>query len=188
MIYICSHKPDKIPYKLDCTYKIVDNNNSDLPENYRHLRGMKQIWEMKNLPEEIGIFQHRRYLECNSIPESYDIVVPNNFCICQMRSQYGSCHKLEDLDLVEKIIDEPKFSEYIRISNNHQCYWHNIFICRKDFFIKYCDFLFTVLNAYYEINGDRDVCFLAERIGSYFIWKNIPKENIYISKTIILSK
>lgn len=185
MIFVCTHKTPA--YKLDCPNVVIDNNNSSLPITYRHLRGMLQIL-MGSIPDEVGIFQQRKRLEATTIPEGYDIVVPNNFCVCQIRSQYGSCHHIEDLDLVEKIIDEKEFSDYIRIPMNKECWWHNVFICKKDFFIQYCNFLFTVLNEYYNINGDRDICFLAERIGSYFIWKNIPRDKIYVSKTITYAR
>ena len=184
MVYICSHKPDKIPYKLNCPYEIIDNNNSDLSENYRHLRGMKQIWEMKNLPDEIGIFQHRRYLECNCIPEGYDIVAPNNFCICHMKNQYASCHNIKDIEIAERIIG-PDFTKYINIPSNKEEYWHNIFIMKKTDYQKYCEFLFSVLTEHDILaESDKDDCFLAERIGSYWIWKNIPKERRFVTKTI----
>lgn len=183
MIYICSHNPDKIPYKLNCPYEIIDNNNSELSENYRHLRGMKQIWEMKNLPDEIGIFQHRRYLECNCIPEGYDVVVSNDFPPFHMKNQYASCHNVKDIEIAEKIIG-PDFIKYINLPNN-KGYYHNMFIMRKSDYQKYCEFLFSVLTEHDILAGsDVDDDKLAERITSYWIWKNFPKDKIFQAKTI----
>ena len=184
MIYVCTHKEEPA-YELDCPYEIVHNYNSGLPETYRHLRGMLQIL-MHPLPDEVGIFQHRRYLSVTTIPEGYDVVVPNNFAgPMQVYLQYSWWHHVEDLDLVEKILDDKDFSSYLRINNNNECYWDNMFIMRKTDFIRYSNFLFSTLNEYVKRKGDaRDVCFLAERLGSYWIWKNITKERRYVVRTI----
>lgn len=182
MIFVCTHKEPA--YTLDCPHEIINNRQSNLSETYRHLRGMLQILK-GTIPDEVGIFQQRKRLKDTSIPQGYDAVVPNNFCVCQIRAQYANCHHIEDLDLVEKIIDEAEFSRYIRIPNNKECYWDNMFILKRDDFIQYCNFLFSILNEYYNRNGDRDICFLAERIGSYWIWKNIPKDKIFISPRIV---
>lgn len=185
MIYICSHKPEQVPYKIHCPIEIIDNSKSSLPEDYRHLRGMQQVLQL-DLPDEIGIYQHRRFMEYGSIPEGYDCVVPKDFPAFQIRNQYAACHHIEDLDMCEKIIDDPEFSRYIRTITDEQ-YFHNIFILRKEDYIKYCSFLFTVFDEYEKrTGGTRDVAFLAERLGSYWIWKNIPKEKRFVTKTITL--
>ena len=181
MIYVCTHIEPS--YTLDCPYEIIDNTKSGLPESYRHLRGMLQVL-MKPLPDEIGIFQRRRYLPTTEIPQGYDCVVPKDFPNFNIRQQYGAYHCIADFDLVESIVNEKDFSEYVRTVSDEQ-YFHNIFILKKDDYIRYCNFLFSVLNEYVNRKGDaRDVCFLAERLGSYWIWKNIPKEKRYVVKTI----
>lgn len=184
MIYVCTHKEEPA-YKLDCPYEVIHNFNSGLPETYRHLRGILQIL-MKHIPDEVGVFQHRRYLSVTEIPEGYDCVVPHNFCgPMQVYSQYCWCHHKEDIDLLEDIISDKDFSSYIRMNNNNECYWDNMFILRKPDFIRYCNFLFSTLNEYVDRKGDaRDVCFLAERIGSFFIWKNFSKDKIYVANRI----
>lgn len=183
MVYICTHQQPS--YELGCPNEIIDNTKSSLPESYRHLRGMLQVL-MKPLDDEIAIFQRRRYLPITSIPEGYDCVVPKDFPDFDIRMQYFMFHHLEDLDLCEEIINEPEFSTYIRTVTDEQ-YFHNIFILKKDDYIRYCNFLFSVFNEYVDRKGDaRDVCFLAERLGSYWIWKNIPKEKRYVVKTITI--
>lgn len=127
-------------------------------------------------------------MEYGSIPEGYDCVVPKdfgNFCI---RNQYAACHHIEDLDLCEEIIDDPEFSEWIRRPNNDEGYMHNIFILKKEDYIRYCNFLFSVFNEYEKRKGtSRDICFLAERLGAFFIAKNIPKEKRFVTKTITIN-
>lgn len=184
MIYITTHIEPS--YTLDCPYEVIDNTKSNLPETYRHLRGMLQVLQ-RPIPDEVGIFQRRRYLPITSIPDGYDCVVPKDFPDFNMLAQYASCHHIDDMLTCEKIINEPDFSEYIRKPSDEQ-YYHNIFILKKDDYIRYCSFLFTVFNQYEEKTGDaRDVCFLAERLGSYWIWKNIPKEKRYVVKTVTIS-
>jgi len=181
MIYICSHIEPS--YTLDCPYEVIDNTNSKLPETYRHLRGMLQIL-MKQLPDEVGIFQRRRYLPIDHIPEGYECVVPKDFPNFNMRQQYAMWHHVEDFDLVDEIVGEEDFTIYTRTVSDEQ-YFHNIFLFKKDDYIRYCNFLFSVLNEYVNRKGDaRDVCFLAERLGSYWIWKNIPKEKRYVVRTV----
>lgn len=186
MIYICSHKPEQVPYKIHCPIEIIDNSKSSLPEDYRHLRGMQQVLQL-DLPDEIGIYQHRRFMEYGSIPEGYDCVVPKDFGDFNVRNQYACCHHIEDLDLCEEIINDHKFNEWIRRNGNTETYMHNLFIMRKDDYIQYCNFLFSVLNEYADRRGEpRDVAFLAERLGAYWIATNIPKEKRFITKTITL--
>jgi hypothetical protein len=182
MIYICKHTD--FNYDLPVPHEIINNRDYNLSDNWRHLRGIRQIYDRQDLPEEIGIFQDRRRLNDLTIPEGYEIVVPNNFCPCQIRYQYMKCHNIEDLNVAEEIINEKDFTDYINIQNNQECYWDNMFIMNKLDFNNYCKFLFDVLDKKTELVGDRDNCFLAERLGSYWIWKNIPKDKILVSKRI----
>lgn len=185
MIYICTHSEDPL-YTLECPYKIIHNeNNTILSEQWRHLRGMQLILNT-SLPKEIGIFQKRRRLQETAIPDGYDVVVPKNFHnVENIREQYKKYHSIENLDLVEKIISEKSFSKYIRINNNLQCYFDNVFIMRRNDYITYCIKLFNILNIKTKIAGDKDNCFLAERIGSYLIYKMFNKSKIYESDVII---
>ena len=180
MIYICTHKEPT--YTLNCPYELVDNKKYPLSDEWRHLRGMRMIYEAEDLPDEIGIFQYKRRLQDTSIPEGYRIVVPNNFEPCCMREQYQRWHDPFCMPCCEYIINDPDFTEYINIPRNEEAYWHNMFIMNKLDYKKYCKWLFNVLDKKTEILGDINNCFLAERLGSYWIWKNIPRNEIFISK------
>lgn len=196
MIYICTHKEPK--YTLQCDYTIVDNGDTSYEDNianygnrYRHLRGIYNIWKNYELPEEIGIFQQRRYLNMTKIPSGFRAVVADwGLGYTNVRRQYNVCHG-EDLELVEKIIG-PEFTYYIDLTVLP--YFHNMFVFNKLDFCNYCEFLFPVLEKFEELSNHVErfgyqeaVCaFLAERIGSYWIWKNIPEKEIYLAKTIEL--
>lgn len=182
MVYICTHKEPA--YELECPYELVDNRKYPLSDNWRHLRGMRRVFEDNNLPDEIGIFQQRRRLQDTSIPEGYDIVVPENFEPCNIRNQYAIWHDPFCMNVSEWLINDPDFTAYINTDNNQECYWDNMFIMKKNDYERYCKWLFNILDKKTEIMGDKNNCFLAERLGSYWIWKNIPKEKIFISKRI----
>ena len=101
-----------------------------------------------------------------------------------MKSQYASCHNVRDIEIAEQIIGQD-FTKYITIPSNKEEYWHNMFIMKKSDYQKYCEFLFSVLTEHDILAGsDIDDDKLAERITSYWIWKNIPKDKIYIADTI----
>lgn len=183
MIYICSEIEPS--YTLDCEHEIIDNNLCSLSDQYRHMRGIWQLYNRTELPDEIGIFQKRRALPVMAMPEHFDVVVPECDGPCVMRDQYIECapyaniaYPERDFDLIEHIIAEQSFSEYIRMPNNFECYWHNVFIMRKNDFKRYCEFVFDVLFEKDRHVGPQDDCFLAERIGSYWIWKNFDRDKI----------
>lgn len=184
MIYICTEITPS--YSLDYEHITIDNNLCSFSEQYRHLRGIWQIYNYIDIPDEVGIFQKRRRLPVNTIPENFDAVAPRCIWPCEVRQQYIDCgpcshgsHAERDIDLVEHIIAEQSFSDYIRIPDNNECYWHNMFIMKRDDFIRYCDFMFSVLFEKDRYAGPQSNCFLAERIGSWWIWKNFAKDRIF---------
>lgn len=68
MIYICTEATPS--YKLNYKHKIVNNNLCSFSDQYRHLRGMWQIYNYTDLPDEIGIFQKRRIILVHKIPKT----------------------------------------------------------------------------------------------------------------------
>ena len=187
MIYICTETTPS--YRLNYEHQLIDNNLCSFSDQYRHLRGMWQLYHYTDCPDEIGIFQKRRYILINKIPENFDVVVPECIWPCTIRDQYIACgpsghgiHAERDINLIESIIADQSFSDYIRIKNNPECYWHNMFIMKRDDFKKYCEFMFMVLFEKDRHVGPQSNCFLAERIGSWWIWKNFAKEKIYAAQ------
>lgn len=188
MIYICTETTPS--YMLHFEHEIIDNNLCSFSDEYRHLRGIWQLYNRVELPDEVGVFQKRRAMLTFNIPENFDVVVSECIWPCvNMRDAYILC-RLEnndiyaerDIDLVEQIISEQLFSDYIRIPNNRECYWHNMFIMRRDDFKNYCEFMFNVLFEKDRHVGTNNNWGLAERIGSYWIWKNFSREKIFCSQ------
>ncbi|GAN64402.1 hypothetical protein AA0313_1824 [Acetobacter indonesiensis NRIC 0313] len=93
---------------------------------------------------------------------------------------YCSEHYKKDLDLMLLVIKE-KFPNYyidaLRSIYSTECFFGNIAIMRRDFFDKYCEFLFSVLEevekkvdiSNYDTYQKRIFGFLAERLTNIFI-------------------
>ena len=84
----------------------------------------------------------------------YDMIMPKGENMhVSVRNHYKNApfHHIEDLELTEKIIDEyyPDYSkakdEYL---SQQSIYFGNIFIMKKDVFMDYCNFLFSVLKKF----------------------------------------
>lgn len=140
-----------------------------------------QYWAWKNVDADFyGFFHYRRYLcplvqkrpyciarfPAQSILEKlgycdfsdfirrYDVILPQKENMyLSVRSHYSSAkyHHKEDLDLVEKIVQE-KNPEYVEPLNDYlsgsMCYFGNIFIMKKRIFLDYCSWLFPILEVF----------------------------------------
>jgi hypothetical protein len=180
MIYILTHGIEP-KYSLSCNYKTINHLYVDLPESYRMMRGIYKVWKEENLDDEVGIFQYRRRLQDSHIPNAFDVIVGSNWCPCTIYDQFNFFHTIKNLDIAEEIINDKLFSEYIRIPNNQCCYWDNMFIMMKNDFLEYCEWIFNVLFKKTSIlEGEED--WLAERLTSFWIWKNFRQERILRSK------
>lgn len=180
MVYILGHGIEP-KYSLSCNYKIINHLYVDLPESYRMMRGIYKVWKEEDLEDEVGIFQYRRHLQDFSIPNGFDAIAGPNWCPCTIYDQFNFFHTIKNLDIAEEIIDDKLFSEYIRIKDNQFCYWDNMFIMKKNDFLSYCEWIFSVLLKKTTIlEGEED--WLAERLTSFWIWKNFRQERILRSE------
>ena len=190
MIYICTHK--EVAYTLDYDHVVIDNNKSKLPEDYGHMRGVYWLWKNVDLPDEIGIFQQRRYLDINYIPEGYSCVSSNasilNLPECvSVREQFSKNSNVLYMDVLENIIGQD-FAYYVR---NYPCMKmliHDMFIMKRDYFNRYCEFIFDVLKKKDDITGPTENRFLSERLTSYWFWKNFKQEEIFLANSITIEK
>lgn len=189
MIYLCTHMPNATKYTLHCEYQIMDNNISGLHAGYRHLRSIYNLWNnASELPDVIGIFQHRRYLSVLDLPDGIDAVVPNeyNYLGRSIEKQFNIFHPdAYNMFLYAEDLIGDEFKRYAQ-DENVISFWHNVFIMNKSNFLNYSAFLFDVL-------GDIDEAFpwdgvnpylawIGERLGSYWIVKNL--NNIFVANTI----
>jgi len=134
------------------------------------LTGM--YWAYKNLNADyIGLSHYRRHFsnakklpkdvkgriekvltleEANKILEDTDIILPKkrNYYIENIYSHYKHTMYIEPLDETGKIIEE-KYPEYVnefnKLHTRTSAHTFNMFIMRRDIFVKYCDWLFDIL-------------------------------------------
>lgn len=192
MIYICTHK--EVAYTLDYDHVVIDNNKSTLPEDYGHMRGVYWLWKNVDLPNEVGVFQQRRYLDINYIPEGYSCVNSNAIMLnlpeyISVREQYNGCKDCHVLymDIFDNIIGED-FANYVRNYSCMKMLIHDMFIMKRDDFNRYCEFIFSVLKKKDDIAGPAENRWLSERLTSYWFWKNFKQEEIFLANAITIPK
>lgn len=179
-IFITAFKPFK-EYVTDERYKIVtvkdfnyegklewykDNvgdNISDMNDFFNELTVFYWVWKNYPMKEYVGMCSYRRYFnfldDIDNIEEDikkYDIIVPQitNLNGLTNKKQYENCHNLDDLELINKIIKmlHPDYIDDVNIfMDETYLYANNMFIMKRDEYIKYCIFLFEILNEYLKI-------------------------------------
>ena len=112
--------------------------------------------EMMNARDFTGFCQYRRRLdfhnekELDFIFQQHDVIAAQPiFLIGSLHLQYAACHNAHDIDLAEKIVKElyPDYAEDWdrHINNGRTLFYSNGFIMRTPDFIKYCEWLFSIL-------------------------------------------
>lgn len=170
-IFICTHKEFK-PLVHNKVYKTINANdiNGDIAENglkgsfYSEILTYKHVADSKDLKDYVGFCHYRKYWKfLDSIPDvdtllsQYDAIVAKPLVLKQsVRKQYELLHNIEDLEIVEKIINE-KYQEYSKsfktFFNGNILIPYNMFIMKKDDFKEYIKFIFDVLDDYIKVVG-----------------------------------
>lgn len=171
-IFICTHKDfEKVvsnPY-----YKVINAKdiNGDVAENglkgsfYSEILLYFNVAKNYPLKDYVGFCHYRKYFSfMDNVPDmddffkNYDalVVKPLKFN-SSIKEQYATYHNVEDLEIVENIIAN-KFPEYYNAANFffNKCtemFPCNMFIMKKNDFIKYTEFIKGVLDEYVNIVG-----------------------------------
>lgn len=156
-------------------------------------------WILANPPstDYISIQHYRRYWEY--IPSAdelkgYDIVLPTHM-IFNLRQQYAACHDIRDLEFALGIVRELFPDIDCSFIDGNIFYPCNISLQRTEDFLRYAEFLVTVIDEFARRRGystlddiDKDSeyqkrigGFVAERLGTiYFLnnYKRIKEVNI----------
>lgn len=184
------------------------DNISNKNANYCELTGL--YWAWKNLPAEyIGLCHYRRYFtrsnprscskkkqviltkaEWEKLLNEHPIIVPDKrkYYIETNRSHYNHSHYGKDLDMTEKIIQEkyPQYSAaFIKVMNRTWAHMFNMFVMRRDYFDKYCNWLFDVLRELEKRTDITDYNAVEARIYGYIsellldVWLETNKLEYY---------
>ncbi len=162
----------------------------------------------------VGINHYRRYFTfTDNIPnpdeifKKYDAIIGNPYLKKNgMKFQYCLRHRCENYDEVIDIIKTIKPEYYkmaLNVSNEKIVYLNNMFIMKKEDFLKYCEFVYDVLFEFdrrHNFTSDDDVLnyvkkyfkgnevishqqrmqgFLIERIANIFYYQNFKKIKTY---------
>lgn len=237
-LFICAHKDFK-PKVTNKVYKVIHGNNvvtncDNLPiidckldeklddRFYSELYLYKFLSKNYQLKDYIGFNHYRRYWSfLDDIPnmgelfKKVDVITPIPLIFSYSnKDQYKMCHNVEDWELVESIIKDKYPSYYYtfrQFQESNIFLPYNIFIMRKQDFLRYCDFVFGVLDEYIKIVGtditkrieeNRDKYiksfspndaieyqyriggYLGERLTNIFILKNFNQDRIGMYKII----
>ncbi len=170
-IFICTHA-DFEPVVKNPVYEVVDSRkinggrcrNGLRQSFYSELFQYRHIAERDDLPEYVGVCHYRRYFSfMDDVPDmealfrEYDAVTSTPIRVkVNVRSQYGRCHNVKDLDIVSNIIrrDYPDlYPVYERSLYQPMLYACNMLILRRDDFRWIVSTVFDILDKYLEVVG-----------------------------------
>lgn len=154
---------DNLGYVGDDTGENISEKNP----YYCELTGV--YWAWKNLKADyIGLVHYRRQfkgknkqenslfdtvlsdIEIKEILKETDIILPKkrNYYIENLYDHYKHTMYIEPLDITEKIIKEfyPEYhSNFLKLHKRTSAHMFNMFIMKKEYFDKYCEWLFDIL-------------------------------------------
>ncbi len=147
--YCSDYAPDKenISIKnlnfceLTGLYYIVKNDNSDIIslEHYRRLF-IKSLFQFNTFLTEKDILK---------LMKKYDLILPKKIRLKRnIYESYKRGHVIGDLEKVGEIIKEfhpDYYDSYKKVLKNHEGYFLNMFIGKKEVVEKYADWLFDIL-------------------------------------------
>jgi len=88
--------------------------------------------------------------------------------------QYSLTGDKSDLDLALSVLKDVG-PEYVEAAEEYlagkDCYFFNMFVFPKEIFMRYCSFIFPILEAYLERKGGTERLFISERLTGIFIHK-----------------
>lgn len=184
-------------------HTVGDNTGDNISlknPNYCELTALYWIW--KNTKSDyVGLFHYRRLLkltekglnytetEIKQLFNKYDIILPKKFC-CEypMKEHYYKDHRQKDFDTTINILKQkyPNYTTDIENTiHNKSFYTCNIFISKKAWADKYCNWLFDIL---FEVDKNIDIPndpyqkrvfgFLSERLFNIYIAHEIRTNNL----------
>lgn len=121
----------------------------------------------------------------------YDLILPKKWDVgnagsTSMRDHYknGSEHFIDDYDNAVKILEKkyPDYAPYIaRVNESRSGYFTNMFIMKREYFDKYCDWLFDIL---FELEKHTDISIYSVQERRIYGYISEWLFNIFVEKLI----
>lgn len=181
-------KDFKYEGKLESYKDNVGDNISDMNGFFNELTTF--YWIAKNYPmkEYIGMCSYRRYFSflddidsINGVLENNDIILPTKEFLDgkTVFEHYDSYHNIKDLELALEILYKqyPSYkSDAEKVLNSKNMYCNNMFIMKREDFIKYCEFVFNILFTF--LNNKKFNCY--DDIIRYVV----SNRNLYLKEDV----
>ena len=157
----------------------------------------KHIDEFKDL-EYVGFSHYRRFLcfggldktayvtrhiekdliassseQIEELFKDYDFIAPRPSHYKSVQKHYERSHNRVDLGILLSVFDEvaPEYSDVAReYYQSKDEYLYNMFVFKKEEFIKYAEFLFKVVDQFFKENGGVNRLYVSERITGIYIY------------------
>lgn len=153
-------KDYKYEGKLKSYSDNIGDNISDMNSFFNELTVFYWVWKNYDMKDYVGMCSYRRYFDffddidyIKYYLKDYDIILPLGTTTNNINNleQYDTCHNVNDLMLAINILLEkyPSYKEDVDfVLHNNELYANNMFIMKKEDYIKYCEFLFDILFEY----------------------------------------
>lgn len=181
-IYVIAHRPVdyeipdnslNTPVQVGHNDRFLEHRDTDCPGSiavmngfYAETTGIYYAW--KTHPDNlkyIGVCQYRRQF---AFPEDQDFdelfkdfkviaATPLMYTHATVWGQYGACHCLGDMELLQEIIKDryPEYNEDFEkwVKCGSWQFYANGFVMRAEDFDRYCKWLFTILREFLQRKG-----------------------------------
>ena len=174
-IYACTHVNFEIP-KNKMFVPISTNPDLIMPEaikayegdnigyksqGYSELAALYWVWKNAHLTEYTGLCHYHRFLNVKSerikqIVDEKKLITTEVALINDIKTQYSQCHNINDLNQIQKIIDNKYTSfkiSFLEAENKRFLNIGNLFIMKSDDMIQYCNVLFDILFEFDKENN-----------------------------------
>lgn len=158
----CHAEPKEFDTDLEIFRDYDGDNISDKNLMFNEYSGFYWLWKNYPLKDYIGMNHYSRYYSCfdnlpdiNAIFKDKKIILNDPVKLkwdgkeYDNRTWYEEWHNVKDFDLLKDIIKD-LFPEYMdgweKMEKSHVCYNSSMFIMKKDDFLKYCEFIFPILD------------------------------------------
>lgn len=88
-----------------------------------------------------------------------------------VRNHYEKSHNKEDMDIILDLIknEKPEFYDAaVSYLDGFQEYLYNMFVMKKDDFVKYCEFIFPIIESFLKVK-EVDRLFISERLTGIYL-------------------
>lgn len=110
--------------------------------------------------------------QIESILKDHDFIVPYVNHTKSVAAHYNKAHPNFDIGKIRNIIKakKPEYNDAAqRYLFGKQEFLYNMFVFSKEIFIKYCEFIFPILEEVLKTNKNKDRLYISERLTGIFV-------------------